>query len=657
MPLSQQLPVVDNRMFADIVAEAMTRIPRYTQEWTDFNPGDAGFALVELFAWMTELLIYRLGQTPLLNYVKFLQLIGIELTPAQPSEVVVLFPMQANYAMTTAPIPARTQIAAAVTGSPTPIVFETDSAITAIQAKLDAVLAYDGFSYTDFSTINTPGGAGFTPFGGLANPGCALLLGFNPAAKFPAAAELSLGIWPTVPLGAPPPSPCSGTSPVYASASIAWEYWAGSDWAPLKLIADNTLALTQTGIVRLKLPAAGQIAAATLGGKTDALRAWLRGSLVTASYESAPVLTYVAVNAAAAQAAQTVLNEVLGGSSGAPNQTFTLSSVPVLDGTLVLQIDEGSGFETWTEVDDFAAAGPNDNVYMLDDGSGVVTFGDGVLHGAIPTANLSNPNGNIVAATYRFGGGADSNITAGSSLTLMTSLPGVDTANVANPFAAFGGADEESLQDAMDRAPQALQSQDRAVTAADFEFLAEQAGSISRAKALASTNPNFPGQTVPGAVTVIVVPDAAGPTPTPSAGLLRTVCAYLDQRRLIGTELYVAAPTYLPVSVTLDVLAQPDADTETVETAVEAAISNFLSPLTGGADGQGWPFGGTIYFVDVLRAALVADVIRVANLIITLQDVAAPACTDVPIALGALLAVQSVTANVYTDASELGAMA
>ena len=62
MPLSAAIAGDRQSAFDDIVAEAQTRIPRYTQEWTDFNPGDAGFALVELFAWMTELLIYRLGQ-------------------------------------------------------------------------------------------------------------------------------------------------------------------------------------------------------------------------------------------------------------------------------------------------------------------------------------------------------------------------------------------------------------------------------------------------------------------------------------------------------------------------------------------------------------------------------------------------------------------
>src|ERR1700733_3105599 len=154
MPLAALLPVIDNRMFDDLVAEAKTRIPRYTPEWTDFNPGDAGFALVELFAWMTELLTYRLGQVPQLNYIKFLQLIGIELEAAQPASVVLVFPVQSGFAQTTIPVSARTQVSAPATDGGTPIVFETQRAITALQATMDAVLVFDGFAYTDVSIDN-----------------------------------------------------------------------------------------------------------------------------------------------------------------------------------------------------------------------------------------------------------------------------------------------------------------------------------------------------------------------------------------------------------------------------------------------------------------------------------------------------------------------
>jgi len=141
------------------------------------------------------------------------------------------------------------------------------------------------------------------------------------------------------------------------------------------------------------------------------------------------------------------------------------------------------------------------------------------------------------------------------------------------------------------------------------------------------------------------------------------VCAYLDQRRLVATELYVIAPTYVPVTITLQVLAQPDADTAAVEQSVESALTTYLDPLAGGSvdpatPGTGWPFGGTIYFVSVLRvASQVADVIRVAELTITLNGVPAPACTDVAVPTGALLTVQAVSATVTTDPAAMGAIA
>lgn len=663
MPLSAQLPVIDNRTFDDIVAEAQTRIPRYTQEWTDFNAGDAGFALVELFAWMTELLIFRLGQVPQLNYIKFLQLIGIELNPAQPAQTVLVFPVQSGFAQSTVPVPAGTQVSAQPANGGSPIVFETETAITALQAPMDAVLAFDGAYYTDVTADNVPGSGGFQPFGPLAPAGSALLIGFNPKAPFPSGLTVSLGFWPATNRGVPAPSPCGGgASPVYAPAQIVWEYWAGTAWRPLKVLSDTTLAFTLPGFVQLMLPAAGMIVLSTMPGKVDTKRAWLRARLAATFYEQAPTLSLVRANAVAAIAAQTVQNEVVGGSDGAPNQTFTLSSTPVLDGTLALTIDEGSGPEPWTEVDDFSGSGPNDVVYLLDPTTGVITLGDG-LQGHIPVANLTNPSGSIVAVSYQFGGGAASNIPAGTPLTLMTGIAGIDTGALGMPFAAYGGSDEETLQSAMNRAPAALKSQNRAVTCEDYETLAKQAGPIARAKALPLYHPDFPGMQVPGVVSVIVVPDVVSPAPMPSPGLLRTICAYLDQRRLIATELYVIAPTYVPVAITLQVLARPDADTATVEQAVESALTTFLDPLAGGSldpstPGTGWPFGGTIYFIDVLRvAAQVANVIRVADLVMTVSGVRTPACTDAAIPSGALISVQSVQASVTTDPAAMGAVA
>ncbi len=664
MPLSDALPQIDDRQFDNLVAEAKTRIPRYTTEWTDFNPGDAGFALVELFAWMTELLIFRLNQVPLLNYIKFLQLIGIELNPALPAQATLVFPVQKGFAQSTVNVAAGTQVSADAPDGGTPIVFETQTALVALQAPLDAVMAYDGTYTVDVTPSNTTTSAGFQPFGALAPQNAALLLGFNPTQPFPGGTTLSLGFWPSFKRALPPPMPCGGgASPVFAPARFVWEYFAGTSWQPLKVLSDSTIAFTVPGYVRLQLPAAGLIVLSTMPGKTDAKRAWIRARLAATFYEQAPVLALVQANAVDALAAQTVLNEVVGGSDGTPNQTFTLSSTPVLDGTLDLWIDEGSGPEPWTQVDDFSGSDGNATVYLLDPTTGTITLGNGD-QGEIPTANLQNLSGSIVARSYKFGGGARTNIGAGTTLTLMTGIAGIDAGNIGLPYDAAGGADEETLDQAKNRAPEALKSKDRAVTVEDYELLAMQSGPIARAKALPLVNPNFPGQSVPGTVTVIVVPSVTTPVanapPTPSPGLLRTVCAYLDQRRLIATELYVVAPTYVPVSISLQVLAQPDADTGALQTTVENAIAAYLDPLTGGSldptrAGTGWPFGGTIYFVNILRIATQdSDVLSVAEVTITLNGAPAPGCTDVPIPAGALLNVQSVDATVTTDPAAMG---
>ena len=83
MPL--QAPKLDDRTFEQIVSEAKTLIPRYTQAWTDYNESDPGITLIQLFAWMTDMLLYRLNQVPELNYIKFLELLGIKPRPAQPA--------------------------------------------------------------------------------------------------------------------------------------------------------------------------------------------------------------------------------------------------------------------------------------------------------------------------------------------------------------------------------------------------------------------------------------------------------------------------------------------------------------------------------------------------------------------------------------------
>src|ERR1700752_4208225 len=89
MPL--QIPTIDNRRYQDLLDEALARIPVHNPEWTNFNKSDPGVTLLELFAFLTENLLYRANLIPERNRRKFLQLLGIPLQPASSATGLVSF--------------------------------------------------------------------------------------------------------------------------------------------------------------------------------------------------------------------------------------------------------------------------------------------------------------------------------------------------------------------------------------------------------------------------------------------------------------------------------------------------------------------------------------------------------------------------------------
>jgi hypothetical protein len=111
----------------------------------------------------------------------------------------------------------------------------------------------------------------------------------------------------------------------------------------------------------------------------------------------------------------------------------------------------------------------------------------------------------------------------------------------------------------------------------------------------------------PGVITIVCVPSGKGPFLAPTTGELRLVCQYLNQFRLVTTELYVAAPQYVRIfDMTITVVPKPGFTRTQLREAIAAQLETFLHVLTGGADGTGFPFGSTLP-----HAELVAQVFRV----------------------------------------------
>lgn len=658
MPLTA--PLIDNRSFDDIVAEARTRIPHYTPEWTDLNDNDPGIALLQVFAWMSEILIFRMAKVPDLNYIKFLQLIGIELRPAEPARAEVAFPVVNGQPNPFVIVPRRTQVAAESDEGDL-IIFETERSLVALTATLAALQSFDGSNiFTLLTETNEEVENEFFPLGVAVNPDNALLLGFDYDGEFPPEIELNLSFLVPEEATTVEGFVC-GQTPLPTSIVLNWEYWAGTEWRAMTVLKDETRALTRSGHVSLRTPPRKAMQKAEIG-EVEASLYWIQARLESGDYERAPTLLTVRTNTVEVIQAETIENEVLGGTTGEVtqvndgafqtngevSQTFQLENVPVLKGTLVLEIDEGiretDGDDlAWEEVEDFFGSTPESRHYVLNRTTGEIRFGDGE-QGRIPVANVDNPSANVVAVTYRMGGGEAGNVSAGSLTTLVTSVEGIDENGVTNLRPAFGGRQEETLKEAQDRARRSLQSRDRAVTTEDFELLARGAANVKRARALPLYHPKFPGVQVPGVVTVIVVPDSDTPKPTPNEDTLRAVCECLDKRRLLTTEVHVVQPTYQSVEVRGEVIAGNDADLAEVRVALRQALLDYFHPLKGGEplkegeDGQGWPFGGDIFFSRVYQQVFkVPGVERIERLVFVVDGEEKPVCEDILIPEGVLL--------------------
>lgn len=74
MPL--HLENLDDRTYEDLVEEALSMIPNYAPSWTNHNPSDPGITLIEMFAYLTEMLNYRLNRITDDNVHAFLQLLN-----------------------------------------------------------------------------------------------------------------------------------------------------------------------------------------------------------------------------------------------------------------------------------------------------------------------------------------------------------------------------------------------------------------------------------------------------------------------------------------------------------------------------------------------------------------------------------------------------
>jgi predicted phage baseplate assembly protein len=590
-------PHLDDRRFQDLVDDAKRMVQQRCPEWTDHNVSDPGVTLIETFAFMVDELLYRLNRVPDRLYVTYLDLLGVTLHPATSATAELTFWLSGPQEEPVT-VPEGIEASTLRTEDDEAVVFATTRELVVPPRELAHLMTQQADGEEPLlRTEELLSGAEFPCFGAPPRIDDVMMVGLNdPAPACTVALRFDcdvqgVGVDPKVP-------------------PLVWEAWDGSGWANCEVEYDETGGLNRGGDIVVHVPPSHEASV------INRLRAgWLRCRVVEAVegypfYSASPTIksasAFTIGGTVPGVHAETVLDEILGLSEGVAGQTFPLEHGPVVAGgpPFVIEVAGGAGWETWTEVDTFAGCDDEDRVFRVDRSSGEVLFGPAVrerdgsftVYGAVPPKGVP-----IRVPRYRTGGGPRGNVAARAVSVLRNTIPLVS--RVENRRAATGGVAAETIDQAKVRGPLALRTRDRAVTVEDYEQLARRAApGIARVRCVPAASAEDAG-----AVRVLVVPSAAVDDRArlrfedlvPSPEMLAAVTDYIEPRRTIGARVAVEPPFYQGVTVVAKLIARGRASTDELKQSALLALNRYYDPLTGGPDGDGWPFGRPVQAGEV----------------------------------------------------------
>lgn len=408
------LPDIDDRRYDDLLAEAVARIRVHNPEWTNFNDADPGITLIQVFAFLTDALLYRANRIPERNRLKFLSLLGVPLQPAAAAQGLVTFSNPRGPLKTftlgdgtqvfAGKVPYRTQDGIDVLPIEGAVYYkapsedQTEELTELYEALYESLKAsdLDELAFYESAALAAPETGADLPVVDLARDTLdgslwVALLARSAAEvdstrKQLASRVLTLGILPALtdatrvlrPGGdatnesAPQLSfqlPIGGSLPEDAESRVA-------RYRVLSATPSGDL-LTTPGVVHLTLPAADQL---TLWDNlepteqgvgdfppsledtdvADRVVTWIRiraSGLATGedgSNQVAARVSWVGVNASRVTQRARVTAETLGRGTGEPDQELTLANTPVIVDSVTLHVNG----EPWTRIDDLSAAPP-----------------------------------------------------------------------------------------------------------------------------------------------------------------------------------------------------------------------------------------------------------------------------------------------------------
>jgi Baseplate J-like protein len=234
------------------------------------------------------------------------------------------------------------------------------------------------------------------------------------------------------------------------------------------------------------------------------------------------------------------------------------------ESTLEVEVEVDGQREPWDEVISLIHSDASDEmgdhfvVETDEEGRGLLRFGNG-------TNGKKLPEDAIVHCTYQVALGLDGNVGA-DSLQNFDKGAFPEVGSCWNPFDVTNGRAPEPVAEIIRRVPEAYRHRQlRAVTLKDYVDRAEEFPGVSRASARYMWTGSWR--------TVRVTIDPVGTT-TLTPELREDVARYLDAVRLIGEDLEIRPPQFVPLDILVSLCIAPDHWPEDVRFVLEQELSD-----------------------------------------------------------------------------------
>jgi len=577
--MSIDIPKLDDIDYQELRETAEARLPKDAPQWSDHNLSDPGITFVELFAWLSDIELYHLNRITPEHLKKFLALLGDTYPTANASKGIIVSPKSINASIRI----NRGSIIELDTKNKKKF-FRTTSTLYGNPAQIESIDVLGSSEEETIRNVDNKNIEPFYAFGFLPKKSnyFRLKLKQMPSKRLKLYIELEESDLPSYNEAWQKDSLWLKQ---HDSIILEWYIKINNQIYSISPQEDCTLNLRYSGVISFILSEA----------ITEVSTVSIECRLKQGEYMVAPFIKNIYLNTIEVEQSKKIIETKV--STGESSQQLILTTPYILDNNVqeisIQTENHQQETKAWRRVNSLYNSIEEDRDFIYDNTTQTITFGDGE-HGKVV------PYKEHISIHYY--------LTDGEQGIVPHRIDdwNIQGLSFYNPQSVEGGKNIPNYKERFSSIVESWKKPSQAVTLKDYEILAKMTTGlrVARAKALANKENNL--------ITIMVVPYSRTNHAMPDDFFCQRICRFLDAKRLITTRIDVIKPSYTKVGISLEIQAHINFDEESIRLSIITALDEYLHPLKGGDNKEGWEFGRGIYYSDIY--ALIESIMGVSCL-------------------------------------------